>query len=578
MIFDIKKRKVAVCVMLAAVLSVCSGCGDKGDSKDDRADSISSEIQSTSDDTNNTSDTLSDDKDDRNDGIDDQNGTSENGQNNTTEASNDGGGQGDLSDDGLKEMTHYTKTIDSENGKLKVEADSPVKLRVSDKYPVVDISTTAIDDELLNKVKDVLIGDTKLYDGIRMYDPEFDDYSGDKVILSGEDQDLIKGKVPRSEITAYPVDTKLFTVSDKAEQYKEIPDYTGYYMQLMPEGELFYGVSDGKDGIYTSFSAVNSKVYGDSLKYFRSSEYGITDGLVLPGINVSLCWPVASGIDSIADPENPERALYPPMVEGELQGDDGLRDWVDDPKFTNYEFRESTKETNSVTKEEALKQAEELLKELGIDDIYMAVSAEEMYISDHSTITRKTNADGTYSAELTVGKVWDIVYLPAVNGNIAQDYGEMIQYGSDGRKSSVWFNSNIEVMINDNGIVGFSYACPIKYDRVGEENADLMPFEEILKVYEKNILDVLNTTDPFYGIMDNDDTEDKVGFTIKIDDITLRYARMSDHESNDRGYLVPVWDFSGTAYDDINKKVVQTGSFIQINAIDGSVYNSIEGR
>ena len=78
--------------------------------------------------------------------------------------------------------------------------------------------------------------------------------------------------------------------------------------------------------------------------------------------------------------------------------------------------------------------------------------------------------------------------------------------------------------------------------------------------------------------MDNDDTEDKVGFTIKIDDITLRYARMSDHESNDRGYLVPVWDFSGTAYDDINKKVVQTGSFIQINAIDGSVYNSIEGR
>ena len=578
MIFDIKKRKAAVCVMLAAVLSVCSGCGDKGDSKDDRADSISSEIQSTSDDTNNTSDTLSDDKDDRNDGIDDQNGTSENGQNNTTEAANDGGGQGNLSDDGLKEMTHYTKTIDSENGRLKVEADSPVKLRVSDKYPVVDISTTAIDDELLNKVKDVLIGDTKLYDGIRMYDPEFDDYSGDKVILSGEDQDLIKGKVPRSEITAYPVDTKLFTVSDKAEQYKEIPDYTGYYMQLMPEGELFYGVSDGKDGIYTSFSAVNSKVYGDSLKYFRSSEYGITDGLVLPGINVSLCWPVASGIDSIADPENPERALYPPMVEGELQGDDGLRDWVDDPKFTNYEFRESTKETNSVTKEEALKQAEELLKELGIDDIYMAVSAEEMYISDHSTITRKTNADGTYSAELTVGKVWDIVYLPAVNGNIAQDYGEMIQYGSDGRKSSVWFNSNIEVMINDNGIVGFSYACPIKYDRVGEENADLMPFEEILKVYEKNILDVLNTTDPFYGIMDNDDTEDKVGFTIKIDDITLRYARMSDHESNDRGYLVPVWDFSGTAYDDINKKVVQTGSFIQINAIDGSVYNSIEGR
>ena len=59
--------------------------------------------------------------------------------------------------------------------------------------------------------------------------------------------------------------------------------------------------------------------------------------------------------------------------------------------------------------------------------------------------------------------------------------------------------------------------------------------------------------------------------------ISLRYARISDHESNESGYLIPVWDFSGKAYNDAGE-LVASGSFLQIDAIDGSIYSAFEGK
>lgn len=570
MIFDIKKRKAAVCVMLAAVLSVCSGCGKRESNKNDSVKIDESTTTETTDNTGVSQDTDQKDSDDQ-------------------EASDDNAKDSDNTDstlipsNELKEMGHYSNTVEGKNGRISVETDAQVRAMICDSYPVVRISTEYIDDDFLNKVKSLLLGDTELYDGIRMYNPIYDDYCGDKVEVDPRDQDQIEGKVPRSEITKYPVETKLFNIEGNADKYSDVPDYADYYMQLMHDGDLFYGVSDGKDGSYSSLSVTNTKIYGNSLKFFKSREYGIMDGLVMPGINTNFIWPVESGIGWICDENNFERELWPPTIQQDdsFINADGEKEQytscIDDPNFKEYLFRESDKETNNLSDCDALKQADDLLKQLGIADIYTVTSIDELYIADHATSTRKKNGDGTYSIELTVGKVWDIVYKPAVKGNVVEDYGEMVKYASTGLKESVWFNSEIEVMVNDNGIVGFSYVCPIKYDEITNEDAELLDLSEIKKIYEEKVLPTINESNQFYHILD-DDSEYEYKYTIKIDDITLRYARMSDHESNDRGYLVPVWDFSGTAYDDINKKVVQTGSFIQINAIDGSVYNSIEGR
>ena len=130
-------------------------------------------------------------------------------------------------------------------------------------------------------------------------------------------------------------------------------------------------------------------------------------------------------------------------------------------------------------------------------------------------------------------------------------------------------------MINDNGIVGFSYNGPVKYEEVTNEAAPLMDIQDIKAIYEKNVIDALNKVDPFYGIADSEEGDEK--YTISINEIRLTYARVSDHESNERGFLVPLWDFTGTATD-FEGNTIASGSFLQINAIDGSVYNAMEGK
>lgn len=482
----------------------------------------------------------------------------------------------------LKDLGNYKNTQESSNGRLRVETDSSIRMPDVDKFPVVRVLTEQVDDDFLEKVKELLAGDTLLYDGIRMYDPIYDEYSGDKVEIDPADKDQIEGRVPRSGITGYPVETKLFGISDKAESYKDVPGYAGYYMSLMPEGSLYYGVSDGADGNYISLSAANTEVYGSSLKFFKSREYGIKDGLVMPGINTDYCWPVSQGIDYIWKGDEESRLLYQPMVvtsydtvvvDGEEMKDNYKLD--PDKSFKDYIFRESERETNSVSQADAVKQADDLLEKLGISDAYAATNIEERYISDASTMRRKDNSDGTYCTELTVGKVWYIVYQPAVKGIAVEDFGEMVKYDSAGRKESVWFNPWIEVMINDNGIVGFSYNGPVKYEEVTNEAAPLMDIQDIKAIYEKNVIDALNKVDPFYGIADSEEGDEK--YTISINEIRLTYARVSDHESNERGFLVPLWDFTGTATD-FEGNTIASGSFLQINAIDGSVYNAMEGK
>ena len=563
-----KNRKKIIAVMLAAVLSMCSGCG-----QDDKSEDKETATGYKKWDTEATVSSGSD-------GADTDSDNDVNNSNNDGSSINDNDSSENISfvEDNLNVVGHYSDLMASDNNKLVIKTDADIRTTDCKNYPVVRISTETIDDAFLKKAKDVLVGDTPMYDGVRMYDPIYDEYSGDQMVVDEADKKQIEGKVLRKDITKYPIETKMSGVSELADKYSDIPDYEWYYLGLMPEGKLYYGVSDGKDGNYMSLSVTDSRTYGDSLKFFKSKEYGIRDGLVMPGINTGFCWPVEKGISWISDDSNPNKELFPPNIIRDANSGDSEEyfDCIDDPNFKGYTFRESDKETNNISKEEAVKQADELLKKLEISDIYAASAVEEKYISDHAAKRRTTNSDGTYTEELTVGRVWHIIYQPVVNGNIVEDYGEMVKYDAAGRKEAVWFSSNVEVMVNDNGIVGFSYACPIKYDELMDDSAELKDIEEIKKIYKAEMMNTLNKSDYFYGILD-DATKFFYGFVIEIDDISLRYARISDHESNESGYLIPVWDFSGKAYNEAGE-LVASGSFLQIDAIDGSIYSAFEGK
>ena len=477
----------------------------------------------------------------------------------------------------MKEIGHYAVHLQSENKKLTVDVDAPVKTAECDGYPVLSVTRRKVDDELLKKIKEMLLGDAKLYDGTRLIAPEIEGMRkrGEDI---GDAADY-EGQISYSEVTKYPVEPKLSVVKDQADAYKDMPNYKDYYMQLMPEGERFYGVTDGKDGTYSTLEVTNSDSYGSSLKFFRNSDYLITGGLVLPGLEIYR-WPVEKGQDYIMSEENLMRPLEVPELMKEITSENGesyAEGLGPDPNYKGYKVELSTKETNQIKKEDAIKQAQEFLAKAGLTGDMAPVSVEDVYFTDARQDIKTPQADGSYTYNFKTGRAWHIYFTRMINGNELQNFGDMYYERSTagGVDKKVWFGEEIEVYVNDNGVIGLSVNNLLNVAEQVVDNSTLMDFEKIKEIYEQSQLETLNRSTSFDSIM-SAGPENEESFTFKIDDISLKYTRVAEQNNFQRGLLVPVWTFSGTCYDKGGKEYT-SGSFIEINAIDGSVYNAEAG-
>ncbi|MBR3537657.1 MAG: hypothetical protein IKN79_01120 [Eubacterium sp.] len=494
--------------------------------------------------------------------------------------------QGDYTTDGasvqegqaanMKELEHMKTTFSSENGLLNIEVDAPVLIPECDAYPILSVKRGTIDDALLKKAKELLLGDTQLYDGVRLLSPDIE-----AALSNGEKPDpmwKIKGQVPYSEIVKYPVEVQLSKVSELSKDYSEVEEFSDYYESLMKDGDLFYGVTDGKDGTYANLCVTNSRRYGSSLKFFRSKDYNVRSGLVLPGLNI-YSWPVEEGKDYLYDEvKNPTMPIGLPSKMTEIKMENGETEYVGDgkvdPDFTGCKTTDSETETNNLTRDEAIRQAEELLQRLGLQKDYALAASMDEFFTDPQHITSEKDADGKYGYEFLVGRAWHLVFQRGVNGNLVENYGEKYTYHGE---KKIWSGEVIEVFMNDNGIIGLAISDPLTVNEVVVENGKLLSFEEIRRIYEASQLEALNHSTSFDSILSvSAEDAEKTGegrFTFKIDQISLRYVLISEKNEYERGLLVPVWSFEGICYD-IHDNTYAKGSLLQINAVDGTVYNA----
>ncbi|MBQ7425491.1 MAG: hypothetical protein IJV21_04430, partial [Lachnospiraceae bacterium] len=135
--FDRKNRKKIIAVMLAAVLSMCSGCGQNNKS-DDKETATGYKKWDTE-----ASVSEGADNDVQND----------NGDN---DGQNNGGNSGSsdnvkLAEDSLRVIGHYSDLMASDNNKLVIKTNAEVRTTDCMSYPVVRISTETIDDNFLKK-------------------------------------------------------------------------------------------------------------------------------------------------------------------------------------------------------------------------------------------------------------------------------------------------------------------------------------------------------------------------------------------------------------------------------------------
>lgn len=450
----------------------------------------------------------------------------------------------------MQQYETYQKHIEDEKLNVTVDVDAKVEIPPAEKLSVYRVRAKKISQKFLDRVRTALTPDTVYYEGnkrdartkaviaqeIKETEKWLREAESEKSDSAGEYKEELENlkeeykKAPdKVELTDYPLDNKIQSIGKlHAENPGDV--FYDWLYELHKEGDVFYGLSDGKDGNYHALFMQNSENYGNCLRY-ECTRYG--------GDSVTAIYH--------ADVEN-DLQYITPNKEGE------------EPNFSDkgIETEESVSlehvadEPLTVSEEEAEQKVKELLAQLGLDDEY-ACFDKGVY---SQALGRK--ADGSIVCRdiyrfLCLRKQ-DGVFVTNLAGDKMTDGWQDSEY-----VKKMWGSEAVSVAVNDNGIVDFYYLSPLSIGETVVEKSRIRPFQEIRKTFEKMVV-----------IKNASKEKDGKGKTsVKVTEVKLVYTRISEKDSFDTGLVVPVWNFGGTVVDEYGNE--ETGNVLSVNAIDGSV-------
>ena len=212
-----------------------------------------------------------------------------------------------------------------------------------------------------------------------------------------------------------------------------------------------------------------------------------------------------------------------------------------------------------ISLEDAISFAEPIAQEIDSNLKFYDVSA----VIDGSSATEGI-------AKIPVG--YQLIFTRDYNGIQATYAVSGFKSDSDERSSSVYSEDypqeSLVIIVTENGIFSVNYTAPQIVSAVEVENSQLLSFEEIKSVFDKNIVLTKATGD--------------LDLYIRIDHVRLGMMRIA--QPNSRDFLVvPVWDFIGgsvtesefTEHSDADHwNMIQDDpnvSYLTVNAINGAV-------
>lgn len=451
----------------------------------------------------------------------------------------------DLSD--IKEYKDYKKTIEDSKLGVTIHADAKVAIPNVEKLSMFRVEQQPIQQEFLEKVRKVLLKDQKIYDGsityqktkdvieeeIAIWKREIADYEGeaqDKKEYEKEVQKEINRlkkeyeKAPKS--MQFQGNESDGTIRKVKELLKKDPKNEFYMWEddLNPDGDVYYGITDGNDGNYASLFVQNNPEYGNCLRYYVGKHgYEFLEGAIVGGDEFGY--------------------LGEEQTEGR---------------------KEFTDEGTTISIEEAKKKADNLITQLGLSEFqfYEGEMREEGADIRRELEDLETKGYRKLYVLRYMRTVEDVFVTYESIGKFSESF-----VGEDVKKMH-WPVETIEIRVNDNGIAGFFFEAPTKITETVVENASLKSFDEIKGIFEKMVA-IANASQA-----DDEPRETK----ITVDQVVLGYTRISEKDSFHTGLLVPVWDFIGTVEVTDGKETgIEKKSILTINAIDGSVINRTLG-
>ena len=447
----------------------------------------------------------------------------------------------------IKEYEDYKTTIEDSKLGVTIHADAKVAIPNVEKLSMFRVEQKPIQQEFLEKVRKVLLKDQKIYDGsithqrtkdvieeeIATLKREIADYEGEAQDKKEHEKEVQKEinrlkkeyeKAPKSmQFQGNESDGMIRKVK---ELLKKDPknDFYMWENDLNPDGDVYYGITDGNDGNYASLFVQNNPEYGNCLRYYVGKHgYEFLESAIVGGDEFGY------------------------LDEEQLEG-----------------RKEFTDEGTTISIEEAKEKADDLITQLGFSEF-------RFYEGE----MREEGADIRRELEGLETKGYRKLYVLRYMRNVKDVF---VTYESVGKYSESFVGENvkkmhwpvetIEIRVNDNGIAGFFFEAPTKITETVVENASLKSFDEIKGIFEKMVA-IANASQA-------DDEPMKTKIT--VDQVVLGYTRISEKDSFHTGLLVPVWDFIGTVEVTDGKETgIEKKSILTINAIDGSVINRTLG-
>ena len=232
--------------------------------------------------------------------------------------------------------------------------------------------------------------------------------------------------------------------------------------------------------------------------------------------------------------------------------------WFNNEEQRNSPYTEldatETLSGQDITLKAAQAEAESLLRDIGIEAAQLSSSKVLVDVTDIADETGYPSALSDPDRK----KFYVLCYTPVYYGIPVTNVPSCSGMLSDDTATFnfIWIRENIEIKMDDSGIVRFVWTSPGEVTGVVNSNVQLADFETIKKRFRDQIAYQKEWSMP------------GTSFKITINKIVLGYMRVKVKDT-DAYRLLPVWDFIGDW--DTGNYVESGVSFMTINAIDGSV-------
>lgn len=422
----------------------------------------------------------------------------------------------------------YKSQVTDDTAKLVVNTDASVEIPDVEKISAISVTPAEVTQDLLDRITDAFFSDAKIYTADSYYVQTKDEI---KQKIDELKEDVANGNLDPNN---YGTDDNGNLVYDI---YGDIEYWEGQY-ESAPEAK---NLVEGRPTVGVQTYSDNGEVMGDneftgvaqlddgSEYYYRTSSWG--------------AYPLEVRLNKIAK-------------KGGLEVPSDAT-WID--YSSNCSYEKPTEESIGISLDDAKKLVQEKVDAMGLGDMNQC--------GWNYAIQTSIGTDDTPSY---LGDGYVIYYSRTINGvplTYTMDAGGALEDMDSTMET--WAYENLYFYVNADGIDSMSYSNPYTIGETKTENLSLLPFSEIMNIYEKMMI-----------VTNADNLSYENSRVYNIDRIVLGYARIYEPSTDAHtGLLVPVWDFFGSrkidseydgeTYSDTTD--YPTWSFLTINAVDGSI-------